>query len=140
MLATKFEIKDLGTLRYFLGMEVAWSKEGNVTSQRKYILDLLSETGLLGCKPANTPMDPNKRLSRSEESNSVNKGRYQMLVGKLIYQSHTRLDIAYSINVVSQHMNNPNEDHLEAVNRILRYLKMTLIVQKIWKPRGGDLH
>ena len=125
MLATEFEIKDLGTLRYFLGMEVARSKEGIVISQRKYILDLLSETGFLGCKPADTPMDPNKKPNRNEDSNPVDKERYQRLVGKLIYLSHTRPDIAYSVSVVSQHMNNPSENHLEAVNRILRYLKMT---------------
>ncbi|XP_024030348.1 uncharacterized protein LOC112094217 [Morus notabilis] len=126
MLSTEFEIKDLGTLRYFLGKEVARSKEGIVISQRKYILDLLNETGMLGCKPANTPMDSNKKLNTTEESVPVDKGRYQRLVGKLIYLSHTRPDIAYSVGIVSQHMNNPSEDHLEAVNRILRYLKTTL--------------
>ena len=120
MLATEFEIKDLGTLRYFLGMKVARSKEGIVISQRKYILDLLSETGFLGCKPADTPMDPNKKPNRNEDSSPVDKERYQRLVGKLIYLSHTRPDIAYSVSVVSQHMNNPSENHLEAVNRILR--------------------
>ena len=125
MLATEFEIKDLETLRYFLGMEVARSKEGIVISQRKYILDLFSETGLLGCKPADTSIDPNKKSNRSEESSPADKGRYQRLVGRLIYLSHTRTDIAYSVSVVSQHMNNPSEDHLEALNRILRYLKMT---------------
>jgi len=125
VMATEFEIKDLGTLKYFLGMEVARSKEGIVISQRKYILDLLNETGLLGCKPADTPMDSTKKMNRSEESIPVDKGRYQRLVGKLIYLSHTRPDIAYSVSVVSQHMNNPTEDHLDAVNRILRYLKMT---------------
>ena len=50
VLAREFEIKDLGTLKYFLGMEIARSKKGIVVSQRKYILDLL--TGMLGCKPA----------------------------------------------------------------------------------------
>ena len=58
-------------------------------------------------------MDPNKRAKKGEESPLVDKGRYQRLVGKLIYLSHTRLDIAVSI--VSQHMNNSAKDHLEVV-------------------------
>lgn len=74
LLASEFEIKDLGTLRYFLGMEVARSKAGIVISQRKYILDLLTETGMLGCKPAETPMDPNLKLRKDEESVPVDKG------------------------------------------------------------------
>ncbi|RVX20745.1 Retrovirus-related Pol polyprotein from transposon TNT 1-94 [Vitis vinifera] len=53
----EFEIKDLGNLKYFLGMEIARSKKGIAVSQRKYVLDLLNETGMLGCKPAETPMD-----------------------------------------------------------------------------------
>ena len=61
-LASEFEMKDLGKLRYLLGIEVARNKTGIAISQRKYILDLLEETGTLGCKPAETPMDPNVRL------------------------------------------------------------------------------
>ena len=53
-LAEEFEIKDLGALKYFLGMEFARSKEGIFVNQRKYVLDLLDETGMLGCKPAET--------------------------------------------------------------------------------------
>ena len=125
LLASKFEIKDLGTLKYFLGMEVARSKEGIVISQRKYILDLLKETGMIGSKPVDTPMDPNLKDNRREDSTPVERGSYQRLVGKLIYLSHTRPDIAFPISVVSQHMHSPCEEHLEAVYRILRYLKMT---------------
>lgn len=58
-LASEFEIKDLDPLKYFLGMEFARSKKEIFVSQRKYILDLLEETGLLGCKAAETPMEPN---------------------------------------------------------------------------------
>nr|KYP53276.1 hypothetical protein KK1_024903 [Cajanus cajan] len=61
-LATEFEIKDLESLKYFLGMEVARSKKGIVVSQRKYILDLLKETVMMGCRPAETPIDPKKNM------------------------------------------------------------------------------
>ncbi|RVX06299.1 Retrovirus-related Pol polyprotein from transposon TNT 1-94 [Vitis vinifera] len=64
----EFEVKDLGNLKYFLGMEVARSRKGIVVSQRKYILDLLKETGMLGCKPINTPMDSQKKLGIEKES------------------------------------------------------------------------
>ena len=65
-LEKEFEVKDLGPLRYFLGMEVAQSKRGMFVSQRKYTLDLLKETGMLGCKHASTPMDSKRKLRREE--------------------------------------------------------------------------
>ena len=121
-LAKEFEIKDLGALKYFLGMEVARSRKGIVVSQRKYILDLLEETGMSGCRPADTPTELNVKLW--EKGNvPIDLERYQRLVGKLIYLAHTRLDIAFSVSVVSQFMHSPYEEHLEAVYQILRYLK-----------------
>ncbi|KAK9088655.1 hypothetical protein Scep_027737 [Stephania cephalantha] len=65
-LSNQFEVKDLGQLKYFLGMEVARSSKGIVISQRKYVLDLLKETGLLGCKPVATPVDPNQKLEKED--------------------------------------------------------------------------
>ena len=124
-LAAEFEIKDLGNLKYFLGMEIARSRKEISVSQRKYVLDLLKKTGMLGCKPADTPIDPTTKLGAKENCAPVDKGRYQRLVGKLIYLSHTRPDIGFSVSMVSQFMNNPNEEHMEAVYRILRYLKLT---------------
>ncbi|RVX13979.1 Retrovirus-related Pol polyprotein from transposon TNT 1-94 [Vitis vinifera] len=125
LLTKEFEIKDLGNLKYFLGMEIARSKKGIAVSQRKYVLDLLNETGILGCKPAETPMDTTVKLEESDGSAPVDKGGYQRLVGKLINLSHTRPDIGFSVSVVSQFMNNPTEKHMTAVIKILRYLKMT---------------
>ncbi|RVW39753.1 Copia protein [Vitis vinifera] len=83
-LSEEFEVKDLGNLKYFLGMEVARSRKGIVVSQRKYILDLLKKTGMLGCKPIDTPMDSQKKLGIEKESTPVDRGRYQRLVGRLI--------------------------------------------------------
>jgi hypothetical protein len=86
-LATEFEMKNLGGLKYFLGIEVARSKHGIFLSQRKYILDLLSEVGLLDCKPADTPIIQNHRLGEYPDQVPTDKGRYQRMVGKLIYLS-----------------------------------------------------
>ena len=122
-LSSEFEVKDLGSLRYFLGMEVARSEKGISVSQRKYTLDLLKETGMLGCKPVDTPMDANvKLLARTNEA-ATDKERFQQLVGKLIYLTHTRPDIGFAVSMVSRFMSNPSETHMDAVMRILQYLK-----------------
>ncbi|XP_038879628.1 uncharacterized mitochondrial protein AtMg00810-like [Benincasa hispida] len=124
-MTSEFEIKDLGSFRYFLGMEMARSKAGISVSQRKYTLDLLKEIGMTGCKPIDTPIEVNSKLKSILEGVPVNKERYQRLVGKLIYLSHTRPDISYAVSVVSQFMQSPYEEHVEVVTRILRYLKST---------------
>ncbi|XP_068658097.1 uncharacterized mitochondrial protein AtMg00810-like [Aristolochia californica] len=124
-LATKFEMKNLGGLKYFLGIEVARSKQGIFIFQRQYILNLLSEVGLLECKPTDSPIILNHRFGKYPDQVPRDKGRYQRLVGKLIYLSHTRPDITYAVSVVSQFMHCPSEDHMNVVNQILRYLKFS---------------
>ena len=76
-------------------------------------------------------MDPNLKLSNTKEDVAVDKEMYQRLVGRLIYLSHTRPDIAYAVSMVSQFMHYPKENYLQAVHRILQYLKGT--------PRRGIL-
>ncbi|RVW17568.1 Retrovirus-related Pol polyprotein from transposon RE1 [Vitis vinifera] len=88
-LATKFEIKELGKLKYFLGIEVTYSTQGIFISQQKYMIDLLAETGKIGCKPVSTPMDPNHKLGEAKEEPVTDKIMYQRLVGRLIYLAHT---------------------------------------------------
>ncbi|CAN6709377.1 unnamed protein product [Malus baccata var. baccata] len=122
-LAVEFEMKNLGDLKYFLGVEVARSSRGIFLSQRKYVLDLLKETGMLGCKPVDTPIVEKHHLGIYPDQEPVDKGRYQRLVGRLIYLAHTRPDIAYAVSVVSQFMHSPSVDHMAAVMRILAYLK-----------------
>ena len=78
---------------------------------------------MLGCKPIDTPIDVNIKMSTHIGGKEVDREGYQRLVGKLIYLSHTRPDIAFAVSLVSQFMHNPKEDHLQAIFRILRYLK-----------------
>ena len=62
VLATEFEVNDLGQMWYFLGMEVAKSRKGIIISQRMYVLDLLTETVMLGCKPSDIPIKARKMM------------------------------------------------------------------------------
>jgi Reverse transcriptase (RNA-dependent DNA polymerase) len=121
-LGKEFEVKDLGQLRYFLGIEIARGAERIVLSQRKYVLDLLTETGMLGCRPAVAPIDQKFKLS-AETGEPVDRERYQRLVGRLIYLNHTRPDISFTVSVVSRYMHDPREGHMDVVYQILRYLK-----------------
>jgi len=118
-----FQTKDLGRLKYFLGIEVAQSRSGIVISQRKYALDILEETGMMGCRPIDTPMDPNVKLLPGQGEPLSNPERYRRLVGKLNYLTVTRPDISFPVSVVSQFMTSPCDSHWEAVVRILRYIK-----------------
>ncbi|XP_021991784.1 uncharacterized mitochondrial protein AtMg00810-like [Helianthus annuus] len=106
-LFSKFEMKDLGNIKYFLGIEVLRSKRGIFVYQKKYVLDLLAETGLINCKPADTPMVANHNIHMELNGELADKEWYQRLVGKLIYLTHTRPDIAYVVRVVSQFMHQP---------------------------------
>ncbi|GJY99267.1 ribonuclease H-like domain-containing protein, partial [Tanacetum coccineum] len=100
-LKSKFMIKDLGKLKYFLGIEVVDTYKGICLNQRKYVLDLLSEYGMLACKPAKTPLM--SKLVISNESSDKdplleNITDYQKLMGKLIYFTNTRPDISYVVH------------------------------------------
>ncbi|RDX91925.1 putative mitochondrial protein, partial [Mucuna pruriens] len=64
----EFERKDLGKLKYLLGIEVTYSKQGIFISQRKYVFDLLRETEKLGCKSIDVPVEKNYRISIEEKS------------------------------------------------------------------------
>jgi hypothetical protein len=78
------------------------------------VLDLLKETGILGCKSASTPIDQKLKLS-AETGEPVDKERYQRLVGRLIYMNHTRPNISFAVNVMSHYMHDPRNGHMDAV-------------------------
>ena len=80
---------------------------------------------MLDCKPTGTPTVANHGLQIIEREKTTDQDRYRRLVGKLIYLSHTRPDIAYVVGVVSRFMHKPKFQHMTVVMQILRYLKST---------------
>jgi hypothetical protein len=125
-LKQKFEMKDLGELCYFLGIEVIQSPKGIWLLQRQYALNKLSKYGMTGCKPISIPLEQNVKLSVDEGDIVEDTTMYKRIVGSLIYMTIIRPDLSYAIRMVSQFMQTPQKPHLDAMRHILKYIKHTL--------------
>ena len=122
-LHTCFRMKDLGFLKYFLGLEVARGPDGIFLSLRKYFLDIITECGLTGCRPYDTPIEQNHNFPRDKSPFYLHPTRYRRLVGRLVYLGLTRPELSYCINILAQFMQAPRQAHWEAAVRVVRYLK-----------------
>ncbi|XP_014492682.1 uncharacterized protein LOC106755098 [Vigna radiata var. radiata] len=133
----EFEISDLGQLSYFLGIEFTKTDEGILMHQSRYALDMLTKFNMLHCNPANTPTEMGVKLEKDLEEEVVDPTKYRRMVGSLRYLCNTRPDISYSVGLVSRFMQNPRISHLNAIKRILRYLKGTT-KYGILLPKSGS--
>lgn len=122
-LHNQFKLKDLGKLKYFLGLEIGRSQKGIFLSQCHYTLQLLEDTGFWGCKPALLPMDPKAKLNSFDGEALEDASLYRRLVGRLLYLTISRLDITFAIHKLSQFISQPRQPHLDVVHHLLRYLK-----------------
>ncbi|XP_078431720.1 uncharacterized protein LOC144703426 [Wolffia australiana] len=125
-LCQHFVTHNLSPPRYLLGIEIAHRRDQMVLCQRKYALDLLEEMGMLGCKPTISPMEANIDWWTGSISLLEDAGMYHRLVGKLIYLTVTRPDIAYAVSILSHFMHAPRLVHLDGVYRVLAYIKHAL--------------
>nr|GEY24693.1 hypothetical protein [Tanacetum cinerariifolium] len=121
-LKSKFKIKDLGHLKYFMAIEVIKTGKDLCLSQRN-CLELLKDYSLLGCKPVSTPIEPNSVLPyvpTKDDHLLDNITGYQKLLGKLIYLTP---DIAYYVHCLAQYMHSLLKSHMNSALNVLRYLK-----------------
>ncbi|KAI5328680.1 hypothetical protein L3X38_028077 [Prunus dulcis] len=94
-----FDMKDMGKLTYFLGLEISYLSNGDIfVNQAKYLRDLLKKATMVECKPCSTPAKPHQQFLRDEGVSLQDPTTYRSLVGALQYLTFTRPDIAYAVN------------------------------------------
>lgn len=133
----EFDMTDLGKMRYFLGVEVMQNSDGIFMSQRKYAKEVLERFGMKHCNSAYNPIVPGCKLSKDGSGAVVDATMYKQMVGSLMYLTATRPDLMYSVCLISRYMEKPTEMHLQAVKKILRYLKGTMELGIRYR-RGGE--
>lgn len=121
----QFKLKDLGSLGYFLGFEIAKSDKGIFVPQRNYALQLIEDACFIAAKPTNTPTDPRTNLFDSIGEEFQDPSQYRRLIGRLIYLNITRFDISFVVQKLSQFMSSPCVLHFTATCHLLKYLKQS---------------
>ena len=125
-LSATFELKDLGPLHYFLGLQIIKTSKGLFLSQSKYAQVLLLKANMHTSKPARTPCVAHARLVPTEGSLLSNPHEFRSLVGFLHYLTFTRPDLSFAVQQIYQFMSTLIDVHLIAAKRILRYVNGTL--------------
>jgi hypothetical protein len=124
-LQSEFAVKDMGALRFFLGVHIKRSSSGFFLSQEKYAEDLLERAGMGNSKAALTPVDTAGKLPADAGPLVADPSEYRSLAGGLQYLTITRPDIAYAVQQVCLHMHDPRASHLALLKRVLRYVRGT---------------
>ena len=128
-LSKQFEMKDLGELKYCLGVQVIRDRKKGITtlSQSKYIGEVLEKFRMSDCKPISTPiMMPDDNATKVKSVTDPVDFPYRSCVGKLNYAALiTRPDIAIAVGYCSRYQSKPDQSHVAALKRVMRYLKGT---------------
>jgi hypothetical protein len=125
-LGDMFSLKDMGSLHFFLGIEVIPTRAGLFLSQHKYVRELLDTTSMSGAKDVSTPLSTTQSLHLVDGMAAVDSSEFRRIMGSLQYLSLTRPDISFAVNKLSQFMHKPTTNHWTATKRLLRYLKQTI--------------
>ena len=124
-LRAEFTVRDMGPLRFFLGISVTRTAHGFALSQQQYAEDILERAGMANCKPISTPVDVKGKLPAAEGEPVSDPSSYRSLAGALQYLTVTRPDLAYAVQQICLHMHDPRAGHLAFLKRVLRYVRGT---------------
>ena len=125
-LNSEFSMTDLGKLYYFLGISIRRENQGMFLSQQNYAADIIHRAGMTNCNTSATPVDTSSKLPADIGPPVTDPTLYRSLAGALKYLTFTHPDIAYAVQQICLHMHDPREPHLNALKRILRYIKGTI--------------
>lgn len=122
----QFKIKDLGQIHYFLGLEFNKIDTGYIVHKQKFIKDLLQTYSIMDLPTTTMPLPAKLQLVHKMENPLVDPTLYMQLIGKLNFLMHTRPDLAFSIQHLSQFNQTPSQSHYDAAIHVLQYLKGTI--------------
>lgn len=137
LMQSEFEMSIIGELTFFLGLQIQQTEEGTFICQTKYTKELIHNIGMSNAKSIGTPMSPTKNLDKDEQGTPVDETKYRGMIGSLLYLTASRPDIMFSVCKCARFQSAPNESHMTAVKRIIRYLIGT-IPHELWYPRSNS--
>lgn len=122
-----FEIKCLGPIKNYLGLEVERDKQGNfLVSQTSYIKSVVSEIGLRDAKASAYPLDPNYGKTPNNGDVLLDNKLYQKFIGCLLYIAvNSRPDISASVSILARRVAKPTQEDWTELKRVVKYLKGT---------------
>ncbi|XP_050918624.1 uncharacterized mitochondrial protein AtMg00810-like [Lathyrus oleraceus] len=134
-LNTKFALKDLGQLDYFIWIEVTHLSNGYLLlSQTKYVSDLIAKVNMSTANGMPTPMASRNKLSKIGYDMVSYPTQFRSIVGALQYDTLTRVELSFFVNKMCQFLSNPLEEYWKIVKRILRYLSGTFHYGLLLQP------
>eukprot|EP00253_Pinus_taeda_P001832 PITA_01832 len=138
ILTTEFDMKDLGQMHYFLGLEV-WQQKGEIfLGQRRYATEILKRFRMGDYRPMAMPMITNWKKIDASEDKDVNPTLYRQLIGSLMYLVNTGPDICYVVNTLSQFMVEPKRAHWAVAKHVLKYTQGTVDYGLLY-TKGKDI-
>jgi hypothetical protein len=134
-----FSMSDLGSLSYYLGIEVKQTDDGIELCQKAYAARILDRVGLRECNGAVAHIEAHLKLSKRRTSPLADATAYQSLTGSLRYLLHTCLDLSFSVGYLSHFMSEPSKNHMAALKHLLKYVAETKGFGLKYKRDEGEL-